>query len=122
MIYAWNGTTLVSVLQVTDATQGTWSKQDQSVTVEYAVYLYGEPNCCPCNRQKDRYDWNGNMFVAARVRRTRLIRAQRQRNAPPRVGWRRLIRASSGNLSSRLSRSSSSPTHNASYVSPAASN
>jgi eukaryotic-like serine/threonine-protein kinase len=64
MVYAWNGTTLVAVLQVTDATQGTWSKQDQSVTVEYAVYLYGEPNCCPCNRQKDRYDWDGNMFVA----------------------------------------------------------
>jgi serine/threonine protein kinase len=65
MVYAWNGTTLVAVLQVTDATQGTWSKQDQSVTVEYAVYLYGEPNCCPCNRQTDRYDWDGNMFVAA---------------------------------------------------------
>ncbi len=64
MVYAWNGTTLVAVLQVTDATQGTWSKQDQSVTVEYAVYLYGEPNCCPCNRQKDRYNWNGNVFVA----------------------------------------------------------
>lgn len=64
-VYAWNGTTLVSVLQITDAVQGSWSKQDNSITVEYAVYLYGEPNCCPCNRRKDRYTWTGNMFVAA---------------------------------------------------------
>lgn len=64
-VYAWNGTTLVSVLQIADATQGTWSKQDKSIVVEYAVYLYGEANCCPCNRQKDRYDWSGNTFVAA---------------------------------------------------------
>ena len=63
-VYAWNGTTLVSVLQITDATQGTWSKVADSINVKYAVYLYGEPNCCPCNMQLDRYDWNGNIFVA----------------------------------------------------------
>jgi serine/threonine protein kinase len=62
-VYAWNGTTLVSIFVVGNANQGTWYKLDDTITVEYSVYLYNEPNCCPCNRQVDRYEWNGESFV-----------------------------------------------------------
>jgi hypothetical protein len=62
-VYAWNGTTLISIFVVGNGTQGSWYKQDDTITVEYSVYLYDEPNCCPCNRQLDRYEWNGESFV-----------------------------------------------------------
>ncbi len=65
-LYMWNGTTAQQVLAV-GLTQGTWEKTGNSIKTDQAVYLYGEPNCCPCNREVKYYDWNGSMFVEGAV-------------------------------------------------------
>jgi hypothetical protein len=60
--YAWNGTGLDQVY-LDDASHGVWSKEGDSIRVQGSVYLYGEPNCCPCNMQVITDTWNGSSFV-----------------------------------------------------------
>lgn len=61
-IFAWTGTQAVEVLHA-EGTQGTWKVEGSRLRVERALYLYGEPNCCPCNRQTKTYEWNGVAFI-----------------------------------------------------------
>ncbi len=62
-IYKWNGSTMEQVLN-DGGTHGSWfTVENRNVSIERSVYLYGEPNCCPCNRELVGYRWNGNNFV-----------------------------------------------------------
>jgi len=61
-IYIWNGSGLTNVY-THDGTHGSWSKVGDTIVFEESLYLYGEPNCCPCNRQVLEYTWDGVSFV-----------------------------------------------------------
>jgi len=61
-IHAWNGAGLTQVY-FNDGTHGTWSKSGDNIIFEESLYLYNEPNCCPCNRQTLQYTWDGAAFV-----------------------------------------------------------
>jgi len=62
IIYRWTGSG-VSIVYQHDGTHGEWSKIGDMITFEESVYLYGEPNCCPCNRQVLEHTWDGSAFV-----------------------------------------------------------
>ncbi len=61
-IYRWTGAG-VSIVYSNDGTHGDWNKLGDVITFEESVYLYGEPNCCPCNRQVLEHTWDGAAFV-----------------------------------------------------------
>ncbi|HLB64996.1 MAG TPA: hypothetical protein VJJ46_09150 [Anaerolineales bacterium] len=60
-IHRWNGAGLTEVFFL-DGVHGSWSLTGDGFLFEESVYLYGEPNCCPCNRQYLQYSWNGAAF------------------------------------------------------------
>lgn len=60
--YAWNGSGLDQVY-LHEAGHGVWTKDGNSITVQQSVYLYDEPNCCPCNMQVITDTWDGSAFV-----------------------------------------------------------
>ena len=60
-IHRWNGAGLTEIFFI-DGVHGTWSLTGDGFLFEESVYLYGEPNCCPCNRQYLQYTWNGDAF------------------------------------------------------------
>jgi|GEM_PF-2282485 len=61
-VYAWVSSTLEQVLSK-EGVHGTWFQQNETLTFEESVYLYGEPNCCPCNRQFTHEVWDGAAFI-----------------------------------------------------------
>lgn len=61
-IYLWNGAGLTLVYNH-EGVHGTWSKVGDTIVFEESIYLYGEPNCCPCNRQFLEHTWDGAAFV-----------------------------------------------------------
>jgi mycoredoxin len=61
-IHEWNGAGL-SQVYFNDGVHGTWSKAGDNIIFEESLYLYGEPNCCPCNRQTLQHTWDGEAFV-----------------------------------------------------------
>lgn len=62
-IYKWNGSTMEQVLN-DGGIHGTWfTEQNRFVSVERSVYLFGEPNSSPCNKELVGYRWNGDNFV-----------------------------------------------------------
>jgi hypothetical protein len=61
-IHVWTGSGLDEVY-LHEGTHGTWSLSGDSVIFEESVYLHGEPNCCPCNRQVLQHTWDGAAFV-----------------------------------------------------------
>jgi len=60
-IHVWNGAGLTRVY-FNEGVHGTWSKVGDNIIFEQSLYLYGEPNCCPCNRQTLQYTWDGTTF------------------------------------------------------------
>lgn len=60
-IHVWNGAGLTQVY-FNDGVHGSWSKVGDNVIFEESLYLFGEPNCCPCNRQTLQYTWDGTAF------------------------------------------------------------
>ena len=42
-----------------------WQKQGDRLVFDEAIYLYDEPNCCPCNRRITVHRWNGTAFIEA---------------------------------------------------------
>jgi len=66
VIYAWNGSTMELVYDQS-GTGGIWEQQGDSVRMERSVYLYGEPNCCPCNREVLYHDWIEDEFVESAI-------------------------------------------------------
>ncbi|OGO18599.1 MAG: hypothetical protein A2Z14_12095 [Chloroflexi bacterium RBG_16_48_8] len=61
-IYAWNGSEMVEGY-AHDGVHGDWQKLGDMITFEESIYLYDEPNCCPCNRQYLEHSWDGTDFV-----------------------------------------------------------
>jgi len=61
-IYAWNGTEMVEEY-AHDGVSGNWEKLGDMITFEESIYLYNEPNCCPCNRQYLEHTWDGTDFI-----------------------------------------------------------
>lgn len=61
-IYRWNGAGLSEVYHH-EGTHGVWSKTGDTVVFEESLYLFNEPNCCPCNRQTLQHTWNGSAFL-----------------------------------------------------------
>jgi hypothetical protein len=59
--YAWNGSGLDQVY-LHEAGHGVWSKAGDSIDVQQSVYLFDEPNCCPCNTQVITDTWDGSAF------------------------------------------------------------
>lgn len=59
--YRWNGMTMEEVY-FHDGVHGGWSKLGNTITFQESVYLYGEANCCPCNRQFLEHTWDGEAF------------------------------------------------------------
>ncbi len=62
VIYAWNGSTMELVYDQ-NGTHGSWEQLDESIRFERSVYLYGEPNCCPCNTEILFHRWDEDEFV-----------------------------------------------------------
>lgn len=62
MIYEWTGAA-VSQVYFHQGVHGDWTKVGDDIEFVESVYLYGEPNCCPCNRQTTTHTWNGTTFV-----------------------------------------------------------
>jgi hypothetical protein len=60
-IYIWNGSGM-SEVYAHDGVHGDWQKLGDLITFEESVYLYDEPNCCPCNRQYLEHTWDGATF------------------------------------------------------------
>lgn len=52
-------------LYVNDGLHASWQKQDDRLVFDEAIYLYDEPNCCPCNRRITVHRWNGTAFIEA---------------------------------------------------------
>jgi hypothetical protein len=61
-IYVWNGAGM-STVYTHEGVHGTWSKLGDMILFEESLYLYGEPNCCPCNRQGLEHTWDGAAFT-----------------------------------------------------------
>jgi hypothetical protein len=104
LVYARNGTTLVAVLQVTDAPRA-WFKQDRVLPLNMQFTCLVRPLRRTTGRGSLRMGWE-HVCIGSE---TRPIPAQRQPTPPGRVDV--IDPGIFGNLS-RLSQSSSSPIHN----------
>ncbi len=62
-VFAWNGSTAISVLSLGGLSHGSWWSSERSLGVNYSIYLYNEPNCCACYTQSDRYYWDDTQFT-----------------------------------------------------------
>ena len=60
-IYAWDGVGMVETYRH-DGVHGDWAKLGDMITFEESLYLFDEPNCCPCNRQYLEHTWDGIGF------------------------------------------------------------
>ncbi len=61
-VLAWTGGKVVEVYQ-NDGIGGDWRRDGDRLVFEKSLYLYNEPNCCPCNRQVTVHRWNGSAFL-----------------------------------------------------------
>lgn len=61
-VHRWDGAGLTEVFHI-EGDQGRWTHTDNGILFEESVFLYGEPHCCPCNRQFLQFTWNGSAFV-----------------------------------------------------------
>jgi hypothetical protein len=66
MVYEWTGAA-VSQVYFHQGVHGDWWKDGDTIVFEESLYLYGEPNCCPCTRQTLRRTWDGTAFVETGV-------------------------------------------------------
>ncbi len=63
-IFEWVGDEAIEVY-TNNGTHGDWHVSEDRIRFERSLYLYDEPNCCPCNREIVEHRWNGNAFVKA---------------------------------------------------------
>ena len=63
LVYAWTGGGLAEVYR-RDGAHASWSAAGSDLVFDESVYLFGEPNCCPCNRQTSVHSWDGASFTA----------------------------------------------------------
>ncbi|HLF09260.1 MAG TPA: hypothetical protein VI789_07935 [Dehalococcoidia bacterium] len=64
LVFRWNGSATAKVLEET-AAHGRWSASGARLTLTGAVYLFNEPNCCPCNLLDRTYAWDDQRFGLA---------------------------------------------------------
>jgi hypothetical protein len=62
LVFAWDGAVMDPVYNHLGI-HGVWSKAGDTLVFEESIYLFGEPNCCPCNRQTLQHTWNGSAFL-----------------------------------------------------------
>jgi hypothetical protein len=62
LAYRWNGNSTTKVLDES-ADHGRWAAEGKWVTLSGPVYLYNEPNCCPCTFRDRMYAWDGQRFA-----------------------------------------------------------
>lgn len=60
-VLAFDGQTVHEVL-AHYGTKGSWEQRGDELIFRQAKFLYGEPNCCPCATQTERYRWEGASF------------------------------------------------------------
>jgi hypothetical protein len=65
MIFRWNWAGVIKVFDET-VQHGRWSAEGNSLTLSGPVYLYNEPNCCPCTFQDRVYAWDGQRLPSER--------------------------------------------------------
>lgn len=63
-VFAWQDGDVREVY-TDDGIQGAWEKDGERLVFREAVYLYDEPNCCPCNRRISVHVWDGTRFTRA---------------------------------------------------------
>lgn len=61
-VFQWTGDDAVEVYS-NNGTHGDWQVIDDRIRFERSLYLYDEPNCCPCNREIVEHQWNGGAFI-----------------------------------------------------------
>lgn len=61
-VLKWDGATMVEVY-LQDGVHADWVQSGESIVFTESLYLFGEPNCCPCNRQTQVHTWNGTAFL-----------------------------------------------------------
>lgn len=61
-VFGWNGDEVVELYE-NDGVHGVWQQQGNMLIFEESLYLFDEPNCCPCNRQISSHQWNGSAFI-----------------------------------------------------------
>lgn len=61
-VFAWTGSGMSPVYHK-EGIHGEWERLGERLSFHESLYLYGEPNCCPCNRQTLEHTWNGVAFV-----------------------------------------------------------
>jgi hypothetical protein len=61
-VLAWTGDAVVEVYR-NDGIGGDWRQDGDRLVFEKSLYLYNEPNCCPCNRERSVHRWNGTAFL-----------------------------------------------------------
>jgi serine/threonine protein kinase len=61
VVYEWDGATMVEALN-RGGTHGNWQVEGNTMQVTRSVYLYGEPNCCPCNTEYAWFRWLDGAF------------------------------------------------------------
>jgi hypothetical protein len=61
-IFEWVGDSALEVYS-NDGTHGDWQIEENRVRFIRSLYLFQEPNCCPCNREAQEHEWNGIDFT-----------------------------------------------------------
>ena len=61
-IFQWTGEGVIEVY-ANDGINGDWQAIGDRIRFENSLYLFDEPNCCPCNRQVTEHQWNGSAFI-----------------------------------------------------------
>jgi hypothetical protein len=61
MVFRWTGSEVSKVFDES-AQGGRWASEGQRLLLTKPVYLYNEPNCCPCTFQERAYAWDGTRF------------------------------------------------------------
>jgi len=62
VLLGWNGSQVVELLHTQEKNKGSWWVEGDNIKVSCAVFLFNEPNCCPCNRETVTYTWKGDRF------------------------------------------------------------
>ena len=61
-VFEWTDEGAVEV-HSDNGTHGDWQIVANQLRFERSLYLYDEPNCCPCNREVTEHEWNGSAFI-----------------------------------------------------------
>ncbi|MBN1921185.1 MAG: hypothetical protein JW892_08080 [Anaerolineae bacterium] len=72
------------------AYKGWMEYQREGYVLSYPLYLYNEPNCCPCRRETVTYTWDGAAFVTTQTLREEIEGMEGCPPFPTPTEWRAL--------------------------------